>query len=363
MNTSIIPEIGGGNAYSRIVTEDEADAIVTTADGLETTVNNANSGETIFVPGDAIINLSGRLNIGPPDSTSNVTIASDRGHNGSPGALLYDDTFTTHYPDALFLSECDGWRMSGLRIRGPEGRNIDNDSSKQSRPIWTRGIGTEVDNCELFHWTVAGHTHGGFSFPESTVHCHHNFFHDCAMDGLGYGFDHFNGHALVEFNYFNGHRHAITCAGQADASYVARYNFIDLLMYGFPIDMHPGDTSAGEFLHVHHNTIMGLIDQRNGDVEEFLKVRGVPAQQSSCYNNWSRHGHPTQGDVSQQNAGNPIVQETVDTFTNLDVHDNHYEEFDPSQYAVGCPRVVSCEHLVPNVYDSNRDPFTITNRT
>lgn len=366
MITTLIPEIGGGPAYGNIVKIGDANTVVTDADALVTAVDNASSGDTIFIPGSNEINLSGYVNIGPASGVTNVTIASDRGHNGSPGALLYDTTFTTNYPDALFLSDADGWRMSGLRLRGPEGTNIDYDSSKETRPIWTRGSNTEVDNCELFHWTTSGHTHGGASFPNSSTHTHHNFYHDCAMTGLGYGFDHFNGHALVEYNYFNGHRHAITCAGFDEASYEARFNFFDLLMYGFPIDMHgQSDGTAGKFLDVHHNTIMGLIDNTagHGDEEELLKVRGVPLQQSGVYNNWSRHSGETTGDVSNQTSdAKPVIQETVTSFTNLDVSNNTYGEDTPNSYDRGCPRSLYCDHLQPYEYNSNHDPFEITDR-
>lgn len=365
MITSVIPEIGGGAAYGNVVTIGDADTVVSGVDGLVDAVNNASSGETIFVPGSNELNLSGHVNIGPPSGATDVTVASDRGYDGSDGALLYDTTFTTNSPDALFLSEADGWRMSGFRIRGPEGRNIEYDSSKETRAIWTRGANTEVDNCELFHWTVAGHSNGGLSFPNSSTHTHHNVFHDCAMRQLGYGFDHFNGHALIQYNYFNGHRHAITCAGFDEASYEACYNFIDLLMFGFPIDMHgQDDGTAGKSLSVHHNTIMGLIDntEGHGDEEEFLKVRGVPTEQSEVYNNWSRHSGETTGNVSEQTSdAKPVLQETVDSFTNLDVHDNSYGEDKPSSYERGCPRALECAHLLPTEYDSDRDVTAITN--
>ena len=113
--------IGGGVGYSRTVGLEEANYHISSdaADPSEaflSFLNDLQTGDTLFIDGDVIIDLSGEEIIYIGSNVDTVTMASDRGVDGSLGALIYDHL--RHQP--LFRSSGDGLRLTGLRIQGPD---------------------------------------------------------------------------------------------------------------------------------------------------------------------------------------------------------------------------------------------------
>ena len=111
--------IGGGVGYSRTVGLEEATYHISSdaADPSEaflSFLNDLQTGDTLFIDGDVIIDLTGEEIIYIGSNVDNVTIASDRGVDGSLGALIYTTTYDTR---PLFRSSGDGLRLTGLRTR------------------------------------------------------------------------------------------------------------------------------------------------------------------------------------------------------------------------------------------------------
>ena len=169
-------------------------------------------------------------------------MASDRGYDGSPGALL----FTDDEPDAILHLTEDDARITGLRIRGahPDSYVTYQDGLSYSNSgndgIKIASSGAEVDNCEIY-----GHVHAGVYVEsgDGSTHVHHSYIHQNNTQGLGYGvsvgFDS-SADPLVEYNYFDANRHSVTSTGD-NYGYTARYNHIGPETVMHPIDIHdPG---------------------------------------------------------------------------------------------------------------------------
>jgi hypothetical protein len=171
-------EVGGGRGYGRRIAEPPAGAVVA-ADRREflDALDAVPEGGTIWVPGSATIDLSGLQDLDVPRG---VTLASDRGVDGSDGGLLqapampqngepndYGVTF-------LFRITSDDVRVTGLRIRGPRHRSegpvmrvedpplredgeptdemYDDETTiptKKDGIVFDGGARAELDNCEV----------------------------------------------------------------------------------------------------------------------------------------------------------------------------------------------------------------------
>jgi hypothetical protein len=79
----------------------------------------AKAGETIFLPGDTVIDCTAMVLIEKLvfELPGGVTLASDWGLDGSAGALLFSDGLKTR--PLLCIGGADA-RISGLRLRGPD---------------------------------------------------------------------------------------------------------------------------------------------------------------------------------------------------------------------------------------------------
>jgi len=106
--------IGGGVGYTNIVDSASADYLVSDKNGLLGALNNATSGQIVYVCDTAEIDLSGEIDISVP---AGVTVASGRGRNGSSGGLLFTSTMTYQY-EQLFRP-ADHVTFNGIRLRGP----------------------------------------------------------------------------------------------------------------------------------------------------------------------------------------------------------------------------------------------------
>jgi len=111
-------------------------------------------GDIIYVPETATINMTGHPGVVIP---GNVTIASNRGSNGSPGGSFLLVFFTvglvTRVSDrTMFYITTDNVRITGLRLEGPHmttDPSVGENSKQRSAMDLRNGKGLEVDNCEM----------------------------------------------------------------------------------------------------------------------------------------------------------------------------------------------------------------------
>ncbi|MFW5938186.1 MAG: right-handed parallel beta-helix repeat-containing protein [Halanaeroarchaeum sp.] len=245
--------MGGGPGYDAIVTRSDADVVVETASGLSDALSSASSGDVVFVPGDAVIE-TGETRFDVP---AGVTLASNRGENGSQGALLRTDD----EPDAVIRMAGADARLTGLRLRGPY---PDTDVTYQDGISYSNdncdGVVVSGANCEIDNNEVAGFVHAGVFVEhngDGGQHVHHNYVHQNNTQGLGYGVSVGIGSSLnptIEYNYFDENRHSVTASGD-NYGYVCRYNHFGPTSVMAPIDIHdPGaqDTT------IEHNVVETL---------------------------------------------------------------------------------------------------------
>lgn len=213
--------IGGGAGYSAILTPENAEGYVT-ATSFEALKQYVDSGKKfIYVPGDATItvpNMQAALRI-----KSGQTVFSDRGLNGSAGALLVTPYLNDGANSYQVLELESNSRITGFRIQGPSGETTTNNKTIGLQFV-TGSSGIEVDNNEIFNWPWAG-----VSVKTSVDNkVHHNYIHDNIRSELGYGVVVQNGNAQTEIscNTFNANRHAIAGSGNDGEGYYAHDNLI-----------------------------------------------------------------------------------------------------------------------------------------
>ena len=253
---------------------------------------------TVFIAGDVEINLAG-LNQGAEGGVQSlevrpgVTLASDRGRNGSRGARLY-----LPYPEVreqaqpvLFLHA--GSRLTGLRVEGPVGEpsRITEPAAGLANSVGVRTLlgssNVEIDNNEISGWGAEA-----LSLARTAgAKVHHNHIHhnqsfkinpgppDPASDpdylpGPGYGVV-LKGlsTAVIHANLFSHNRHAVAGLGSTGQGFEAYDNLVLYNVSGPAFIMRGamearsdvfsrstcearGDCEAGGYLNVHHNTVL-----------------------------------------------------------------------------------------------------------
>jgi hypothetical protein len=288
--------IGGGAGYSNIITT--WDCTVTTKAEFLSAMTSATSGQVIYISPAASIDLSGESDVAIPVG---VTVASNRGEEGSLGGLIYTNTQTSGF--AVLLQPQSHVTFNGIRLEGPDGSTS---GTSYMKGICTDGYhGIEIENCEIYNWPYAGVAvyddnlgADGLSSPDLN-HIHHNYIHDCQRNGYGYGVDVAAASALIEANVFDYCRHDV--AGQrslpdaATTNYEVSYNIFEThINNNSLVDCHGGNdskawgnpnnpdvnTAAGGTLLIHHNTFK-VANQPS------VAIRGVPAVVCKVYNNWT----------------------------------------------------------------------------
>jgi hypothetical protein len=285
--------IGGGDGYANIVTK--GDCTATDMDSLLEALSKAKSGQTVFIPAETVIDLTARIYIEQLvlEVPEGVTLAGDRGHGGSKGALLTSDALKT---PVMIRAAGPDVHITGLRIQGPNPkRYIDHhrrsfgkggDGHKYYYKLPTsNGITTshprlEVDNCE-----ISGFSHAGVNLVTGDEHhIHHNFIHHCQYQGLGYGVCHNTASSLIEHNLFNWNRHSIAGTGRPGNSYVARHNIELGVSLSHCFDMHggrdrkDGTDIAGTSIEIYNNTFRAP--------QTPVVIRGVPEEKCDVHHNW-----------------------------------------------------------------------------
>ncbi len=323
--------IGGGEGYQRIVTD--GDHRVATVDELIEALKKAQAGEVVYVEPDAQLDFTTlvfaeKLVLEIPEG---VTLASNRGHEGSRGAMICSDAFATR---PLIRPLGPNVRITGLWIRGPDPkRRLDHhqrsfkaergDSKVQhvyyykfpmSSGISSEFPGLEVDNCELSGWSISA---VGLS-SGTDHHIHHNYIHHNQMNGLGYGVCHSTAASLIEYNLFDFNRHSIAGSGRVPSGYEASNNVEMGVSLSHMFDMHggadrgDGTNIAGDWMKIHHNTFRGRRVAA-------IVIRGVPSEGAEIYSNWFYHTKPgrqvigpwpTGGDTQVDSYNNAYGQES-----------------------------------------------------
>jgi hypothetical protein len=270
--------IGGGNDYSDVYTA--GDHTVTTYDELASALEIAKAGDVVFVPEDVHIDMSDKPELPIPGQ---VTLAGGRGSGSGDGGMIFSDSLDT---PGLFRTDGDFVRITGLRIRGPFDKRDRVD--RTSNGIETTHFGLEIDNCEIWAFSVAATR---FGIGASRGYVHHNYIHHNQRGGLGYGVSINGGTVLIEANLFDWCRHHIASSGAPGSGYEARYNVCLENANGHLFDMHGGrdrgDATdiAGDWMNVHHNTFKA-VDVRS------LVIRGVASQGSRIHHNWFYSSDP-----------------------------------------------------------------------
>ncbi len=264
--------IGGGPDYSDILVA--GDHTVTSYEELEAALSASRAGDVVFVPADVQIDMSRRSELIIP---GDVTLASTRGSEGSEGGLIFSDALDT---PGLFRAGGDCVRITGLQVRGPfdDRDRVD----RSSNGIETTHFSTEIDNCEIWAFSVAATR---FNTGASRGYVHHNYIHHNQRGGLGYGVGINGGSVLIEANLFDWCRHHIASSGAPGSGYEARYNVCLEHANGHLFDMHGGrdrgDATdiAGDWMNIHHNTF-------KAEEVRSLVIRGVPSQGAKIHHNW-----------------------------------------------------------------------------
>lgn len=285
--------IGGGEGYKNVVTE--GDYTVKSVEGLVEALGKAQAGEVVFIPGDTTLELTPLVFIDGLvlEIPGGVTLASDRGHLGSAGALLVNDALEGR----LMLRPLGpNVRVTGLRLQGPNPkrhlehhkRSFGEDGPGHSYyykfptqdGIIMEQDGLEVDNCD-----ISGFGHAAIFLKKGgDHHIHHNHIHHCQYNGLGYGVSHDVAQSLIEFNRFDYNRHSIAGTGRPGCSYVARNNIEMGVSLSHCFDMHggrdrkDGTDIAGARIEIYNNTF--------GAPQHAVVIRGVPEEVCEVHHNW-----------------------------------------------------------------------------
>jgi len=285
--------LGGGKGYKRIVTN--GDLVAEDLESLIDCLAKAKAGQTVFIPGNTVIDMTTPLYIDKLTLkiTEGVTLASDRGHNGSPGAQITSDSLATPLMIEVMGPNV---RITGIRLQGPNPKryldhhkrafgNGKSDSAyyykfPTSNGINTKFSKTEIDNCE-----ISAFSHGGVDISHGNdQHIHHNLIHKCQYNGLGYGVVLDVSNALIEFNIFNETRHAIAGTGRPGSGYIARHNIHNSTSLSHCFDMHGGrdrkDNTeiAGTEIEIYNNTFYAP--------QAAVVIRGVPEKKCDVRQNW-----------------------------------------------------------------------------
>ena len=320
------PSLGSAPVMSSTsgrVSPKQATTVARTADQLVSAL--LNKGATIWIPGDAKIDMSDYSGLYIADG---VTIASNRGLNGAGGLINYSSTGQN-----LFVSSPKKLRVTGVRFQGPRTDFYDPGEQGAIRDntqcFDLMGGPVIIDNCEFYGWQKAALHFQTDENIRSWIH--HNYIHHNQMQHRGYGIDLVTGQHLIEWNTFNANRHSIAGSGFPSCGYEARYNVQGPKTVYQPFDMHsaaevqPGNYDpplAGKYVRIHHNV---SFTERSVTVG----IRGVPRERSVIANNWFRDV-PSSRDVPMG-----VVQQQIDRTPTDIVHLAQYRNMTVKKNSFG----------------------------
>lgn len=285
--------IGGGEGYTMPILKGDFEA--TNLDELLDALAQAKSGQVVYIPDETKIDLTTRVYIDKLilEIPAGVTLAGNRGYQGSKGGLLLSNTLNTR---VMIRPMGSNVRFSGLRIQGP---NPDRHLEHHKRSFGPNGLGRDyyykfpvsrgivseyselqVDNCEISAFSGSGI----YLKKGSGHHIHHNFIHKCQYNGLGYGVSHGAASSITEYNLFNENRHSIAGTGISGCGYIARHNVEMGISLSHCFDMHggrdrkDGTDIAGTTIEIYNNTFNAP--------QTPVVIRGIPEDKCDIYQNW-----------------------------------------------------------------------------
>ncbi|SFE34324.1 hypothetical protein SAMN04487819_111114 [Actinopolyspora alba] len=344
---------GGGVTY-HASPGDTPEFHVNDFNGLKNALESAGDGDIIRVADDAAIDMTGAentLSIG-----TGVIISGGRGNNGSLGGLIYTTRNRNPVADKalpMFKTYGDRVRFTGIRLQGPRLANYWDPEGYDGNPyddtaydnyliggIHFLGDDCRVDNCQLYGFTHAAISVGAGGYQVSS-RIDHNSIHNNPMEHFGYGVNLYNGHSVIEWNYFDYNRHSIAGYGYASNGYTARYNLVGEHPISHAFDMHGraqndgSDTEvAGGTINIHHNTFRFTTDVfPDSRAQEAIAIRGVPANRCDIDNNWFYHDSKP---VAVNEQGNAYRQEN-DQWMHMWASGNHFGRSEPAA-DIGHPR-------------------------
>jgi hypothetical protein len=290
--------IGGGAGYTDMIekTDPRVKFVVSTTDQFLDALKSAGSGDVIYIEGTATIDLTGTYT--GVTIPAGVTIASNRGENGSLGGKIVQNAKndpTNLGGQCALKAAGEGVRLTGLRLEGPHKTTVEEKALK--RGFVSSYKNTEVDNCEIWGWSYAGVNVG--SGTTYAAHIHHNYIHHCQREGYGYGILN-GGVTLVEANIFDHCRHAVADGGSTSHFYEARYNTFNPGYTSRVLDMHGEGSKYCGSIYAHHNTFM---DTTIGAA----RIRAVPQKTAYFEYNWYLM---TKGAAIEQKNGNANIKNT-----------------------------------------------------
>lgn len=292
--------IGGGEGYVEIVTAGDYEA--RTLEELIEALAHAQPGQVVFIPGETEIDLTTFIYIEQfvLEVPERVTLAGNRGQDGSRGAIVTSDALKT---PAMIRATGPDVRITGLRIRGPNPKRYLDHHARAfgaggeghtyyykfptSNGIVASHDNLRVDNCE-----VSAFGHAGIYLTGGSGHyVSHNYIHHCQYQGLGYGVSHNRATSVIEYNLFDWNRHSIAGTGRPGEGYIARHNVELGTSLSHCFDMHggrdrrDGTDIAGTSIEIWNNTFRAP--------QTPVVIRGVPQERCDVYHNWfPKHDSP-----------------------------------------------------------------------
>lgn len=331
------PQQGAGYPCNGGVKIDECNYIAKDAEELKKMTGEADPGEKIYVPSSAKLDVTGMDSYVPAE---NVTIASGRGgstgKDGRPdGAVITSEGGK----QKVFRLENKGARVTGFRFEFPQLKHAEWTSWRN--PQLNVGVLIDADNCEVDNNQIRGFGHAGVAVGQSqfakNAHIHHNDIRDNPMGGLGYGVVVWQGHPLIQYNYFDHNRHAVAGDGAPNCGYIARYNVCGPRTIGHVFDMHgsswrdAGGKLAGKRISIHHNLFLPTREHTTGNGANAIKVRGIPSEGWQVNCNWFFHNKEPVHGGNGSSAINQIYQKFGDQFVGLERRENYYKRVDPAE--------------------------------
>lgn len=223
---------GGGKGYTDIITS--GDYTATDTASLVSALQEAKSGEVVFIPADAKISITG-LSLTVPEG---VTLASDRGKVNGDGTVSEGGMIYTTQRQTVALTLSASSVITGITLVGADTerhmthikRGLNEAGTSYTDYYYSltlsRGIVVNGDNAVVHNCEISGFSEAGVLVQKSTgVKVHHSYIHHNQRNGFGYGVTLY-GASEVEIyqNLFNFDRHAVAADGSAGSSYSAHDN-------------------------------------------------------------------------------------------------------------------------------------------
>lgn len=268
--------IGGGSDYGNL--HSTGDFVVSSLSDIQSALSSASSGEVVFIEGSADIQASE----GDIFVPSGVTLASDRGVNGSNGARIFSDD-----RGDLGLIEVAG-RLEGIEVAGPLPNFVGYVNGNEVDYPVGDGVhcadGAEIANCDMHHFGRIIHVQRA-----SNVHIHHNTVTWSPVAGLGYGIKadspSTSDRPIIEYNLMHSSRHDVAAHGNG---YIVRHNVFEKNQWT------EGASTIDEQVLDDHDSGMYTINNnefRNVGREHFSYRDGV-IDGTEVFNNWFHDTNP-----------------------------------------------------------------------